>query len=75
MQKFEQNIRLLKAGSLKDNNKYACEFKLQVVNFYLIGERSEPILGNGLKETCYQLYNDAMFSGLQDEDMLLHQLV
>lgn len=48
---------------------------LKVVNLYLIGERSEPILGNGLKETCYQLYNDAMFSGLQDEDMLLYQLV
>ncbi|WP_201711734.1 hypothetical protein [Dolosigranulum pigrum] len=48
---------------------------LKVVNLYLIGERSEPILGNGLKETYYQLYNDAMFSGLQDEDMLLYQLV
>ena len=66
---------MLKAGSLKDNNKYACEFKLQVVNLYLIGERSESILASGVKETCYQLYNDAMFSGLQDEDMLLYQLI
>lgn len=48
---------------------------LKVVNLYLIEERSESILASGVKEACYQLYNDAMFSGLQDEDMLLHQLV
>lgn len=29
----------VKSGCLKDNNKYACEFKLQVVNLYLIGEK------------------------------------
>lgn len=62
-------------GSIKGNNSYTCELLLKVVNLYLIGERSEAISGNGLKETCYQLYNDAMFSDLQDEDMLLYQLV
>ena len=66
---------LLKAGSLKDNNKYACEFKLQVVNLYLIGERSEPILASGVKEACYRLYNEVVFLSLQDEDMLLYQLI